>query len=354
VVTLYKSCNIRDSFLSIIESQSAYPSGFLCKIQGFAHPIFDTAAIVASIFGSEEFYIPLLATSAWIIQLEMALLLGTILALSLLLGNLLKNIFCLPRPRSPPVIVKANEHDWGMPRTHSITAITVPFYFVICLCKECQFSIELSIILLIFTGVWAATIMFSRMYLGLHSPADIFSGAILGLAILFSFIYFEDKIFAIYRNPKIMWQGPLCLLSIIYLHPRPYPTTSYYTSTIICGALNGFILTTHAFYNGIIGTSKWHPIIYANFDNPIRNTLLRAVIGLGILLLTKEIAKPIIYSIFVFFCDLFGIPYEKYQQKKIEATRSFTHVGVLERLFQYQAKIKKKKRTKIRKKFARK
>jgi len=120
---------VRDYVLLLIENQSAYPSGFLCKLQGFVHPVFDVSATVASIFGSEEFYIPLLATSAWIVQLEMALLLGTILAISLLLGNLLKNIFCLPRPRSPPVIVKANEHDWGMPSTHSYTAITIPFYF---------------------------------------------------------------------------------------------------------------------------------------------------------------------------------------------------------------------------------
>jgi len=180
------------------------------------------------------------------------------------------------------------------------------------------------------------------MYLGLHSPADILGGVTLGLITLASFVYFEKDILKMYQNPQIVWQGPLFLLLMIYFHPRPYPTTSYYTSTIICGTLNGFILVAQAFYAGLVGTPKWQPIILANFEHPVRNTILRIVIGLGLLLLSKEIAKPIVYAGFSFFCDLFGIQYEKYRQKKIEATRSFTHVGVLEKLLNYQAKIRKR------------
>jgi len=180
------------------------------------------------------------------------------------------------------------------------------------------------------------------MYLGLHSPADILGGVTLGVITLASFIYLEKDILKMYQNPQIIWQGPLFLLLMIYFHPRPYPTTSYYTSTIICGTLNGFILVAQAFYAGLVGTPNWKPIMLANFENPIRNTILRIVIGLGLLLLSKEIAKPIVYAVFSFICDLFGIQYEKYQQKKIEATRSFTHVGVLEKLLNYQSKMKKR------------
>lgn len=47
------------------------------------------------------------------------------LAVSLSCGNILKNVFCMPRPASPPVRALDDEHDWGMPSTHTINAITL-------------------------------------------------------------------------------------------------------------------------------------------------------------------------------------------------------------------------------------
>ena len=66
---------------------------------------------------------------------------------------------------------------YGLPSIHSFSASCVPFCVLLLAQKEYSHSFPLLTIIAI---TWCIVTGFSRMYLGLHTPADILSGAILG------------------------------------------------------------------------------------------------------------------------------------------------------------------------------
>lgn len=93
--------------------------------------------------------------------------------------------------------------------------------------------------------------MVSRLYLGLHSPIDIYTGILLGLIMLAAFASFDDALDAwllsspycawppgsrAYLTQRIhtaMYKAVFGCMLVIAFHPKPYPTTSFFTSVII-------------------------------------------------------------------------------------------------------------------------
>lgn len=151
------------------------------KPQRYRTPFLDKYFSIASMLGEEIFYILFLPLSAWVVSSQFAVHLTMLLAMSVGGGNILKNLFKIPRPSHPPVWVPNEaEKDYGLPSTHTMTAITLPWYFVVYFnYLEPVHTLPSSVLVL--CCLWTVSVVMSRLYNGHHTPMDILAGAILGV-----------------------------------------------------------------------------------------------------------------------------------------------------------------------------
>jgi len=99
----------------------------------------------------------------------------------------LKNLLCLPRPPSPPVVPLHQCQDWSLPSHHAVLSASIPWYiwFYSTHHYSTHFNhTHLGLALFLTIALWSFCVMFSRMYLGVHSPADILCGGVVGCLLL--------------------------------------------------------------------------------------------------------------------------------------------------------------------------
>ena len=141
---------------------------------------------VFSFIGSEDFFILVLPILYWSVDSALGLRMGAILLFSGGVNSFLKLAFHLPRPFWVSAQVKAlsSETSFGMPSGHAQIAAAVWGMMAGYYRRAWGWVAAVALIFLI---------GFSRLYLGVHFPHDVFFGWIIGGIILWLFLrYWED------------------------------------------------------------------------------------------------------------------------------------------------------------------
>ena len=115
-------------------------------------------------------------------------------------ASVIRPIFCRPRPANADSPIYALVHivnndrggSYGFPSCHAANS------FMLAALVSLVFRRRY---LTIFMYIWAVIHSYSRIYLGLHYPGDILTGALLGTAISFTF-YYIIKRFISYDSEK--------------------------------------------------------------------------------------------------------------------------------------------------------
>lgn len=82
-------------------------------------------------------------------------------------GQGIKDIIKWPRPTYPAKrLQKKWAEEYGMPSTHAMVAVSIPFSIIIFTINRYIYSISLG---LIFSFVWCLVICVSRVYFGMHT-----------------------------------------------------------------------------------------------------------------------------------------------------------------------------------------
>lgn len=268
----------------------------LLKLQRLRTPLLDKYFLLASLCGSEVFYTLLLPFIFWTISPELGRMIGSLLTLGIFTGNLLKNLFCLPRPPSPPVWTPTldketlDNRDFGWPSTHSLNAISLPFFalrfflgFVWLWESENPLSLTFWYTLAFF---WSGSIILSRMYLGVHSPADVSGGMIIGVIILRAFLSVCDSLNDwILTGANVTLTMHLASFALLLIHPQCHRTFTFAETTSILGWLTGILsgnnmsgLDSSVFASSPdLATADYWMLAIA-----IAKPLARFVLGLGI------------------------------------------------------------------------
>ena len=141
---------------------------------------------ILSFLGSENFFIFALPILYWSVDSALGLRVGAILLFTGGVNNLLKLTFHLPRPYwySADVQAFSAESSFGLPSGHAQIAMvvwgTIAGYF------RRAWGWVAAMLLVFLIG-------FSRLYLGVHFPHDVFVGWLVGGIILWIFLrYWED------------------------------------------------------------------------------------------------------------------------------------------------------------------
>jgi len=129
----------------------------------------------SSELAGEPFYHIFYPACAWIFEMHFARRNIMMLSLMMFVGQSLKDILKYPRPISPPVIrlEAAYATEYGMPSTHTVLGVTVPFSFLYLL----SYTQEVPQCWYIGAALWSSCVVFSRIYLGMHSFLQVICGA---------------------------------------------------------------------------------------------------------------------------------------------------------------------------------
>lgn len=239
-------------------------------IQQFHTPALDAIFRVITFLGEEQFYILLLPFILWCVDFNWGIRLSLILILSSYINTDLKDLFSQPRPFDiNPAVKLADADGYGLPSGHAQLALAVWSALAVWIKKLWFWIFAASVILFI---------SFSRVYLGVHFPTDIFGGWV--IAVIFLFFYFviepiaEKKLTNLNRYKQLFIA---CAVPVILTLLHPVKDTASIMG-ILAGAGVGLI-----FLNQQIQTKDlWWKIMIRFFIGIIIFIILYA--GLKILL----------------------------------------------------------------------
>jgi len=189
-----------------------------------------------------------------------------------------------------------------------MTAITIPWYFLIFYTYLDTSAFQLSPITIILVFLWTASVVASRVYNGHHSPLDVIVGAVLGVVILVVFTFqLRVMVDAVFLNNSVA--GILTvfgtLISILALHPTPpkVPTPAYPETGLVTGTCAGAILAlwtrvTHdpqsfyLAYHSLFHMDQPYPPQFPFLSNHLVLVyLLRFVVGVILVMITRLVVK---------------------------------------------------------------
>lgn len=231
-------------------------------------------------------------------------------------GNMLKNAFCIPRPSSQLVqrYRPSDADDYSLPSTHSLQALSLPLWLTVYFIRTWEWNSPSFLAWWIPLAVtWTLTLSWSRLYLGAHTLQDVVSGWVLGLtlSVIYCFIYpsIEHSI----MNHEAYGAGQIFAFAalLIYLHPMEvFVNTSlskwsiivsqsgYLTSCDLAGVLAGVAI-------GCLSSPDNVPI--SVIQRPYAS-LFRLVVGAGLSAAVYFAARRTLRVILLTGYNAVGIP----------------------------------------------
>jgi len=168
--------------------------------------------------------------------------------------------------------------------------------------------------------------------LGVHSFTDIAGGALIGAVLLCGFCLVDDWLFEFVQQQAwapLKWTASFALLALT--HPRPFPTSSYYTSVIVLGTGAGGLSILNALPQSMFAT--WPSIMmYDAVRLRIAAALARfALVAVG-LVIVKVAGKIIFTHALLRLWRACGLHPFSQLCRRIESLPSLAHYGSIERL----------------------
>lgn len=152
------------------------------------------------------------------------------LAFGVYFSSAIKDTFCVPRPFSPPVTrltVGSTHLEYGFPSTHSTNSVGTALYIYLWVLAwrqrapvdgwEASWWWDAGL------AFYAFSVVYGRVYAGMHSVMDCAAGSLLGALITLAQWYGFDFIESFlsvpgYTVPVVMTSA--CLL-LVFVHPEP-------------------------------------------------------------------------------------------------------------------------------------
>lgn len=251
---------------------------FLYALQNIRNPVLDVVFNAFTMLGEQYFVIILFCWLAWCKDKEFAHKTGFAFCLGMGINQVLKLVFCVQRPWVLDSRIEPNESaleeatGYSFPSGHTQSGITVFG------CLALRFR---TLAFRIFCVICAVMIGVSRMYLGVHTPADVLTSFAIGVAVIFitEWLY---NICVKHDVATLVFGGVISLLMVAFALLKPYPTyhaPEYAFDCVkIAGAIGGFV-------------AGW--FLERRFVNykPQGNNVIKTIVGLGVLIVLKVLFK---------------------------------------------------------------
>lgn len=283
--------------------------------------------------GDELFYASFFPFWFWNIDGAVGRRVVMVWVMVMYVGQGLKDVIRWPRPFCPPAIrlEKKWALEYGMPSTHAMVGIGVPFSVLYYTMYRYEYPVYLG---LAACTVWCVVVCCSRIYMGMHTVLDIVGGLGLAVILLSIFLPLLDSLDNYQlTNPY----APITVIGTILLLAVFYPTGDRWTpargdTTVILGTGAGCSFGSWLnFQLGIIRGPSMPPpykILWPTYEM-IGLTLLRTVIGILIVVATRAFFRSVSYIIVCWVLRLDRRDVQNTQKIAVELSCKFITYAVL-------------------------
>ena len=202
-----------------------------------------------SFLGTENFYLLVLPLIYWCIDAGLGIRIGFILLTSVYVNGIFKLWFAGPRPYwvSGKVIPFSAESSFGVPSGHAQNAVGI--WGIVASGIRKPWAWGAAFALAFFIG-------FSRWYLGVHFPHDVFVGWLIGGILLWAFIKFWNPVEAWLKQKTLGLQVFIALIvSVIFIA----------LGAVSVGRLDGYTLPDEWKTNALRAGELPAPVSMENF-----------------------------------------------------------------------------------------
>jgi len=278
------------------EAESEEASIIYYKI---SHDILHLLFLLGSQLGDETFYALFFSFWFWNIDGAVGRRVMLVWMLVMYFGQGLKDIIRWPRPTMPPAVHLERKWalEYGMPSTHAMVGLAVPMSVILFTMDRYVYPFYLWVAIASF---WCLLVCSSRVYLGMHSLADILAGLVLAAIFVPLFAPFADSVDHFLLTSKL---SPVLTITLAVLAIALYPgrhrwTPAWGDTTTIVGAYLGQQLGYWiCFQVGLLREADVpapYPILWPTWEQ-YGQTILRVVIGGVVGVAARAISKPISY-----------------------------------------------------------
>ncbi|KAI8087592.1 PAP2 superfamily-domain-containing protein [Gilbertella persicaria] len=258
--------------------------------------------------GTHTFFMVFLPILIWFGNVELGRNVAFLTASGVFWSGFVKDFLCLPRPLSPPVhrltMSPSVALEYGFPSTHSTNSISVALFLISIACEKLSPESPARLITVIACTFYAVSVVFGRIYCGMHTITDCIGGSILAYIVYWFQWTFKEQFDALFTNDSywIFLGIPICLM-LVSIHVC--------FMGVLIGLMPGSWLCnrTNACYTGLSSSvlSTQMGFVAALV------LLLKLVVGVACLFLWRIACKKVCYSILPPIYRVFNLPHRKFE-----------------------------------------
>ena len=293
---------LRQQLIPIVRWETPY----LARMQQACRsPFWDSYFSLTANLGTHTFYMIFLPLCFWCGYPEFGVTLIHTLGLGVWWTGVIKDLLCLPRPLSPPLVRLTMSGsaalEYGFPSTHTANAVSVTLFSLYRLHETSQDWSPTSYALM-YSGLlcYATSITIGRMYCGMHGFFDIVVGLVLGafigwLRIAFGSIFDTWILEGDWLRPAIV---TVALCFAVRFHPEPADNCPCFDDSVsfigvIMGAALGF------WHHGklapdIQGRDGMFLKMYPYENEDLLKSTARLVLGIVVIFVWRAVMKPLL------------------------------------------------------------
>ena len=280
---------------------------FLWFLSSIRNPVFDFFFGLITYFGDEIIFMAIAITLFWCVSKKDGYYILTVGFIGTILNQFLKLLFRIPRPWVLDESFKAVESaiegagGYSFPSGHTQSSVGT-FGSIAHLYKNKAIRI-LSIILCVL-------VPFSRMYLGVHTPLDVFVSLGIALVLIFVLKPIFDKVYDSTKG-MLIFIGVMALMALgflLFVHLYPFENEVLSSDNYEHALKNAYTLL-----GALIGMAVALPLErkFVNFETKDKwyIQIVKVVLGLILVLGTKELSELALSPIFGGHPSLHAIRY---------------------------------------------
>ncbi|KAF2265806.1 sphingosine-1-phosphate phosphohydrolase [Lojkania enalia] len=270
-------------------------------------PALDSYFAFTANLGTHTFFMVMLPILFWCGYTSIGRAMVHMLAGGVFWSGFVKDMLCLPRPLSPPLyritMSGSAALEYGFPSTHSTNAVSVALYAIQMLrASPDQHHPHVYLALQLLFYFYAVSIVFGRLYCGMHGFFDVVVGSALGAGLAVFQLVFGDWFDhwiagGANTNPLI---AVLVILVLVRIHPEPADDCPCFDDSV---AFAGVVIGCQigAWHYGKTGFASDFPIpSTVPFELErigLVKTALRIALGVVIIFVWRATMKPMLFRI---------------------------------------------------------
>ncbi|KAG8669597.1 Long-chain base-1-phosphate phosphatase [Fusarium poae] len=297
--------DLRQQLLPLIRWETPYLAWMQEKMRT---PALDSYFAITANLGTHTFFMIGLPICFWCGYAAFGKGLVHILALGVFWTGFIKDFYSLPRPLSPPLhritMSGSAALEYGFPSTHSANAVSVAVYALLILrSPENTLPPATKFALECLSYFYAVSIIFGRLYCGMHGFLDVIIGSIMGAAISLLEFYYGPPLDEYMHSSS--WIAPfvaaLIILVLVRIHPEPADDCPCYDDSVaFAGVLIGLEFGTWTY--GKIAIDPWETHAHGGGTVDITHlglisNVARIVFGVLVVFLWRETMKPLLLKL---------------------------------------------------------